>query len=270
MKFMTKRLSILFLLSGLTFISCKESPSGQKQIKQKTNTENTKTDSTDGLTIYQSENLIIKKLSNHTYVHISFLNTDDYGKVGCNGMFVINESKGIVFDTPTDNKSALELINFVVNELNSEITAIIPTHFHEDCAGGIQEFEKHNIPTYATEQTVELLKQNGQNFSKPINAFESKLTLDIGKKKVYAEYFGEGHTKDNIIGYFPEDHAIFGGCLIKKVKASKGYLGDANTDQWSETVRKIKSKYPNLELVIPGHGKWGGSELLDYTIELFE
>ena len=262
---MTKLFLTLFLLTGLTFISCKESSS-----KQKTNPENTKTQSVDSLTIYQTENLIIKKLSNHIYEHISFLNTDDYGKVGCNGMLVINENKGIIFDTPTDNKSSLELINFVTNELKSEIIAIIPTHFHEDCVGGIQEFERRNILTYATKQTIELLKENGQNFSKPIKGFDRSLTLSIGNKKVYAEYFGEGHTKDNIIGYFPEDNAVFGGCLIKKVGASKGYLGDANTDKWSETVRKIKLKYPKTKIVIPGHGKSGGAELFDYTIELFE
>ena len=47
-------------------------------------------------------------------------------------------------------------------------------------------------------------------------------------------------------------------------------MGDANTDKWSETVRKIKLKYPNAKLVIPGHGKSGGTELFDYTIELFD
>ena len=262
---MRKLLLTLFLLSTLTFISCKEPAS-----KQKTNTENTKTNSVDILTIYQTENLIIKKLSNHIYQHISYLNTDDYGKVGCNGMLVINENKGIVFDTPTDNKSSLELIDFVTNKLKTEIIAIIPTHFHNDCVGGIEEFEKHNIQTYATSQTIELLKNNGQNFSKPVKEFDNSQNLNIGNKKVYVEYFGEGHTKDNIIGYFPEDNAIFGGCLIKKVRASKGYLGDANTDKWSETVRKIKLKYPKAEIVIPGHGKSGGTELFDYTIELFE
>ncbi|WP_308993871.1 subclass B1 metallo-beta-lactamase [Mariniflexile litorale] len=262
---MTKLLLTLFLLSGLTLITFKESSS-----KQKTNTEITKTHSVDSLTIYQTENLIIKKLSNHIYQHISYLNTDDYGKVSCNGMLVINENKAIVFDTPTDNKSSLELIDFVINKLKSEITAIIPTHFHEDCVGGIQEFEKHNIPIYAIKQTIALLKKNGQNFSKPIRKFDNNLMLDIGNKKVYAEYFGEGHTKDNIIGYSPEDNAIFGGCLIKQVGANKGYLGDANTDTWSETVRKIKLKYPKIEIVIPGHGESGGTELFDYTIELFE
>ncbi len=49
-----------------------------------------------------------------------------------------------------------------------------------------------------------------------------------------------------------------------------GYLGDANTDQWAATVQQIKLKYPNAEIVIPGHGKPGGTELLEYTIKLFE
>lgn len=265
MKFITKLLLSLYILSGIAYISCKETPSTQK-----TNIENSKKVSADSLTIYQTEKLIIKKLSNHIYEHISYLMTDDYGKVGCNGMLVINENKGIVFDTPTDNKSSLELIDFVTNELKTEIKGIIPTHFHEDCIGGIQKFEEHNIQTYASIQTIELLKTNGQNFSKPIKEFDSILTLDIGNKKVYAEYFGEGHTKDNVIGYFSEDNAIFGGCLIKEVSASKGYLGDANTDKWSETVQKIKLKYPNTKIVIPGHGKSGGTELFDYTIELFK
>lgn len=262
---MPKLLLTLSLLSGLTFISCKESSS-----KQKTTPENIITHSVDSLIIYQTENLIIKKLSTHIYEHISYLNTEDYGKVGCNGMLVVNENKGIVFDTPTDKESSLELINFITNNLNSEIIAIIPTHFHTDCVGGIEEFEKRNIQTYATSKTVELLKNNGQNFSKPIKEFDTSQTLNIGNKKVYAEYFGEGHTQDNIIGYFPEDNAIFGGCLIKKVGASKGYLGDADTNKWSETVRKIKSTYPTAKIVIPGHGKSGGTELFDYTIELFE
>jgi metallo-beta-lactamase class B len=257
-------LTFLFII-GLTSISYKESPSIQKA-----NTGKTETDSVDNLIIYQTENLIIKKLSSHTYEHISYLNTDDYGKVSCNGMLIVNENKGIVFDTPTNNKSSLELIDFVTKKLKTLIIAVIPSHFHEDCVGGIEEFEKHNIQVYASSKTLELLNNNGKKLTRSIKGFTDSLTLDIGNKKVYLEYFGEGHTKDNIIGYFPEDNALFGGCLIKKVGASKGFLGDANTNKWSETVRKIKLKYPKTEIVIPGHGKFGGTELFDYTIKLFE
>lgn len=263
---MTRLFLTFFLLTGLTFISGRASVSKNNYQEKITHKEIV----SDSSIVYQTENLIIKKLTNHIYKHVSFLNTDDFGKVPCNGMLVVNENKAIVFDTPTENKSSLELINFVTDNLKSEITAIIPTHFHGDCVGGIQEFEAHNIQVYATRQTVELLKKTGQKFSKPIKEFDNRLVLNIGNKKIYAEYFGEGHTKDNIIGYFPEDKAIFGGCLIKEVGAGKGYLVDANISKWPETVQKVKLKYPDAEIVIPGHGKWGGTELLDYTIELFE
>ena len=150
---MKKTVLIAFIISGIFFISCKKSP-------VKPNDQKAKTHLIDSLTIYKTENLIIKKISPHVYVHISFLDTNDYGKVACNGMLVINENKGVVFDTPTDNKSSIELINFVTHKLKSEIIGIIPTHFHEDCVGGIQTFEEKNIPTYITKQTAVLLKKN--------------------------------------------------------------------------------------------------------------
>ena len=85
-----------------------------------------------------------------------------------------------------------------------------------------------------------------------------------------AEFAGEGHTKDNIIGYFPSENVMFGGCLIKEIRAGKGNLEDANVNDWSATVEKIKQEYPKTKIVIPGHGKYGGTELLDYTIKLFQ
>ncbi len=264
-----KVVGFLFIL-GITCMSCKESASKHKQTNKKTQNNITNALPIDSSIVYKTENLMIKRLSDHIYEHISYLNSDDFGKVACNGMLVINENKGIVFDTPTDDKSALEFINFVTNGLKCEITAIIPTHFHNDCVGGIAEFEDHNISTYATNQTVELLKTKGQKFSKPINYFDGSLVLNLGNRKVYAAYFGEGHTKDNIVGYFPDDNAVFGGCLIKEVGAGKGFLGDANIKEWSATVEKIKQQYPDAKIVIPGHGKQGGTELFDYTITLFE
>jgi len=92
----------------------------------------------------------------------------------------------------------------------------------------------------------------------------------VGNKKVYAKFFGEGHTADNIIGYYPNDEILFGGCLIKQLGAKKGNLADANTSKWSKTVQKVKIKYPQIKTVIPGHGEPGGIDLFDYTIRLFE
>jgi metallo-beta-lactamase class B len=63
---------------------------------------------------------------------------------------------------------------------------------------------------------------------------------------------------------------MFGGCLVKEMSADKGFLGDSNVADWSGTVEKVKTKYPDVEIVVPGHGKYGSRKLLDYTIKLFK
>lgn len=220
--------------------------------------------------VYESENLTIRKVGDHVYQHISFLNTESFGKVPCNGMIVANDKEAIVFDTPTDDKSSAELIKYFAENRALDIIAVVSTHFHLDCVGGLDKFHEHQIPSYANNQTISLLKSKNSESSVPQNGFDSLLELRLGDKAVYAEYFGEGHTKDNVIGYFPEEKVIFGGCLIKETGAGKGNLEDANIKAWPETVKKIKAKYPNTKIIIPGHGQLGGTELLDYTIKLFE
>ncbi len=224
----------------------------------------------DSTIVYQSDNLHIKRLSAHVYQHISFLTTNSFGKVDCNGMVVVNNKEAIVFDTPTDDQSAGELISYLTKQLGCTIKAIVPTHFHEDCVGGLESFRKNKIPAFASAKTIALLETKGPVTTSYPRSFENSMLFTIGGKKVYAEYFGEGHTKDNVIGYFPDEKAIFGGCLIKEMNATKGFLGDANLTAWPETVQKLKQKYPNTKIVIPGHGNSGGSELFDYTIKLFQ
>lgn len=218
--------------------------------------------------LYESDNLVIKQLSKNVYQHISYFNSETYGKVACNGMIVKDGNETVIFDTPVDDKSSTELISWIKNNLHSKINAVIPTHFHEDCVGGLKEFEKNNIPSYSNNKTIAFAKEKG--FNVPNHGFDNSLTLNVGKQKVYAKFFGEGHTKDNIVGYFPSENAMFGGCLIKEIGASEGNLEDANIHVWSETVEKVKKTYPNAKVIIPGHGKTGGQDLLDYTIQLFK
>lgn len=227
-----------------------------------------KTANTDHQIVYRSDKLVITKLSQHVYQHTSFLNTESFGRVPCNGMVVVNQQEAIVFDTPATDSASAELIHWAISDLHSRIKAVIPTHFHDDCLGGLTAFAKKGIPSYANQQTIILAKQKGS--AVPEKGFTDSLILLIGNQKVYALFFGEGHTKDNVVGYFPQDNILFGGCLIKEINADKGYLGDANTNDWPATVGKIKKRFPKLAVVIPGHGKTGGEDLLDYTIRLFK
>lgn len=218
--------------------------------------------------IYKSNNLIVTQITENCYIHTSFKQTNDFGNVPCNGLIVTNSNEAIIFDTPTNEKNSEELINWIKEKLNCKINALIPGHFHDDCLGGIKAFDKNDIPSYANYKTIELAKEN--NLNVPQNSFRDSLTLKVGNEKITAKFFGEGHTRDNVVGYFSSENVMFGGCLIKEIDASKGYLGDANVADWSETVEKVKNAYPNVKIIVPGHGEYGDKKLLDYTINLFK
>ncbi|MBS1782826.1 MAG: subclass B1 metallo-beta-lactamase [Bacteroidetes bacterium] len=218
--------------------------------------------------LYKTEDLIVTQVTKNTFEHTSFLHTKDYGIVPGNGLMVRDNKEVIIFDTPADDKSAEELIHWVENSLHCKIIAVIPTHFHPDCLGGLKAFQDKGIPSYSYFKTIEFAKES--NFVVPETGFKDSLILKVGNQKIIAQYFGEGHTKDNIVGYFPNENVLFGGCLIKEMNASKGYLHDANVNDWSATVEKVKKEYPHVKVVVPGHGKFGNEKLLDYTIELFK
>lgn len=265
---MKKQLFLPAILGAALFFACEAATKQSPSIGLPGMNRNAFID--DSIPVYQSNNLIVLQLTGHIYQHISFMQTNDFGKVDCNGMIAVNDHEAVVFDSPANDESAEELINFLTQQRKYRIKAVIPTHFHEDCVGGLEAFNKHHIPAYASNATLFLLKNKGKQFSVPIHGFKDSIFFNIGGKKVYAKYFGEGHTKDNIIGYFPDDKAVFGGCLIKETGAGKGYLEDANTSAWPQTVSRLQQAYPETRIVIPGHGKSGGIELLDYTIRLFK
>ncbi|MCE6988039.1 subclass B1 metallo-beta-lactamase [Dyadobacter sp. CY323] len=216
----------------------------------------------------KTDNLIIENVKSHVYRHVTYLKTETYGRVACNGMIVFDKGEAIIFDTPVDDSTSNAVIDWVENSLKCKVKAVIATHFHEDCVAGLNAFHKRGIPSYATNNTIEFAKK--AKFLVPQKGFNGLLELKVGDEKVIAEFNGEGHTRDNIIGYFPSERAMFGGCLIKELDATKGNLADANVKDWSATVAKIKTKYPDTQVVIPGHGNVGNSALLDYTIVLFE
>ena len=59
----------------------------------------------------------------------------------------------------------------------------------------------------------------------------------------------------NTVGYFPFEDIMFGVCLIKEFGSGKGNLEEANVEEWSETVRKVREKYPDVKKIFPDTGK---------------
>lgn len=215
-------------------------------------------------TIYESENLVIRKISKNVYQHISYLFNNDLEMISCNGMIVVHKGKAIILDTPTNEQNSAELIKCVTNKMGCKIQAVVVTSFNTDCLGGLKSFHRNNIRSYASNETIMLAKK--ENLIEPQQGFNTTCTFTIGDKKVYLEHFEEKNNKGSIVGYFPDDQVIFGGRLIKENGLTLNNVQEVNTKIGVKTLQKIKSKYSGSKIVIPGHGESGGPELLDYMV----
>jgi len=123
------------------------------------------------------------------------------------------------------------------------------------------------VESVAYVETLQICKSH--NLPLPQKTFADAIAINFQGETVICRYFGAGHTIDNILVYFPASQILFGGCLIKSM-GSKG-LGntkEADIEDWDKTVLKVKTAYPSIKLVIPGHGTFGDIGLLEHTITL--
>ncbi len=217
----------------------------------------------------ESPHLQIKPLGPHTYQHTSFLNSSSYGKVPCNGLIVAKSGEAVVMDTPLNDSLSNVLIDWIDENLEAKVVAVVPTHFHIDCTAGIAAFHQRSIPSYSNALTCALMLENDSNAACAQQLFQDSIRIKVGSTEVLLWFPGAGHTSDNVVGWVADDQVLFGGCLVKAIGAGKGNLNDARVSEWSASILRVKNRFPKAKVVLPGHGKSGDQELLDYTYRLF-
>ncbi|MBO6522508.1 MAG: subclass B1 metallo-beta-lactamase [Balneolaceae bacterium] len=218
-------------------------------------------------TIKLSEEVELIKINDKLYIHKTLTDSETYGRFYSNGLIYIQNEEALIADTPIDTSHANLIINWL-NEQNIVIKAVVVNHHHQDALGSLTAFHRSGIPSYGYTKTYDLSIKDG--LIPPSHTFNDSLNISIGNTSATAYYFGEGHTADNIALWIPSEQTLFGGCMIKSLSSGKGNLEDANTKEWSSTVSQIKKKFPEIRFVIPGHGNYGSTELLDYTIQMFK
>lgn len=200
----------------------------------------------------KTRHLEIQQLSEHLFLHVSWLRTDA-AVYACNGLVYVQGGEAIVFDTPADDSAARELIAWA--GARASIEAVVVNHFHDDCLGGLAAFHAGGVPSYATRLTRELAAAEGLPEAQlPQQDFGSLLELRAGGKPVLNCRLGAAHSPDNIVSYLPEEQLLFGGCMIKAMGAARGNLADADTLSWAGTVARVAGRFPEARRIVPGHG----------------
>lgn len=212
-----------------------------------------------GQDIKVSENLSLHKLSEHSYIHTQRNN---------NGFIYLNKGEAIIVSTPDSDIETQNLIDWVKNEQKAQIVGYIIDRWHTDAMEGLDIVKQNGIKSYSYELTRTIAKEKGLPI--PEIGFDPKLELTVGGNKIICHFLGEAHTKDGIVVWIPSEQILFGGNGIRNYNGWVGNIGDANLEEWSKTAERIKKEYGTAKNVIPGHGRHGGAELIDYTIELYK
>ncbi|MDF1740999.1 MAG: subclass B1 metallo-beta-lactamase [Verrucomicrobiales bacterium] len=214
-----------------------------------------------------SDEVTVQKIDDDVWIHISFREVEGFGLVPANGLVIVSDGKGIAIDLPWTDGQTKTLFGWFRSEQGVEIELVIPTHSHDDCAGGLAEAHRQGADSWALKQTAEKLKEEEKEV--PRNTFEKTKSLQRGETEVLLSYEGGGHTTDNIIAWLPAQKILFGGCAVKSLEAANiGYVKEADAKSWPIMLNGLLKNYPDAEKVVPGHGDAGGLDLVRHSIKM--
>ena len=204
---------------------------------------------------------------------------------------VMDDKTVVVIDTPYTPDAMEEELRWIRDRFGEAKIVAINTHFHVDRLGGNAALKGKGIPIYGSELTTRAIKERGNRssdwtasgvknekqrnyyanfeYTPPDHVFDSRkgLTLKFRPEEVIVRYHGVGHSVDNLIVFLPSKKVVFGGCAIASAEATgPGNVADGDIGEWKKTLDRVD--VTGYTYVIPGHGKIGGSELIERTKNL--
>ena len=214
-----------------------------------------------------SENVELIRISENAFVHVSYSNLPSYGRVASNGLVFTNGKEAFLFDTPMTDSLTMELVTFLRDSMKLKIAGFVPNHWHSDCIGGLRYLQGQKIGSYANQMTIDFARSKG--LPVPDQGFKDSIELHLGNKAIKCYYLGAAHSLDNIVVWIPSEKILFPGCMVKSITSKDlGNTADGDLTAYPKTIDAVIRKFPTAKIVVPGHGPYGGLELLTHTKEL--
>ncbi|WP_309247260.1 subclass B1 metallo-beta-lactamase [Shewanella sp. VB17] len=221
--------------------------------------------------VWSSNVISIKEVTSRLYLVKSYkkvkLSSDKPAMTFDSNSFIYIDNKdAYLIDTPWNATDMPDLMRWLKMQ-KLQLKGTIVTHYHQDKAGGLGYLDEKGFATYASEMTNQLLIKDKQPQANHRFLGDK---LELLKGKIDAYYLGSGHSMDNLVVWLPVEKVLIGGCLLKSTSANNlGWTGNADLPNWYHTINKVKTTFPQVEFIFPGHGDGAaGLSILEHTMSL--
>jgi len=216
-----------------------------------------------------SPQLQVQQIAPKLWLHRTELKLSNGQSFTSNGLILQTDTGIWLLDTAWGYYPTVDLLHWIDVVLQQPVVKAIATHGHDDRVGGAAALVQRNIPLQVTQLTL----QSADATIRPM--LQVSATLAVGER--YSQgpvewfYPGPAHTTDNIVLYLPDYQLLFGGCAVKAPKfPGLGNIADADLQQWPLSLLRMKQAYPEMKVLVPGHGDIGDGQLLDYSLQLLK
>jgi metallo-beta-lactamase class B VIM len=216
----------------------------------------------------EKSTVLLRLLKPGVWIHTSRYVFPDGSVIPANGLVVREGSSLVLIDTAWGEMLTAELLDEIQREIKLPVRRAIVTHSHADRLAGADLLRQRGIPVYAHPLTMR--RAAAVAISMPTDSLTGLRrpgdAVFVGSVEVF--YPGPAHSPDNVMVWVPSSRVLFGGCAVKALDWNLGNLADADVRRWPDALHRVMARYPKAEVVVPGHGDVGGTDLIGHTLDL--
>ena len=200
-----------------------------------------------------------------------------YDDLSSNSAFLVTNEGVLVIDTRQHPAHGRDLIARIRNITDKPIKWVINTHAHGDHYYGNPAFKAVGATIIAHRDVVAGMIKNEQlEFKRrqaffrslkldpaevktvlPDVTFDSRLTIELGGRKVEIMYLGAGQNPGDTLVHFPHARSLYvGGPFARKNWSNLSFT--PSVDGWIALLQKIAAM--DVDMFLPGHGDVGSRQ----------